>query len=205
MQRYLTEGEERKLFATINSRSGIIARRDYHWMRLARNTGLRVGTLHGLSVSDARDALASGYLAIRPEISKRKQAHKLFLNKVATASLKALLKVRRDMLAARSEMPAGDADHCGEPLIISRHGRALSVRSFQHQMRLWCRETGLPVAASPHWWRHTLAMRIMRHSTAQDPRGTVMSVLGHRSMNSTAQYTGPSREDVEAALREVSA
>jgi len=203
MNRYLTEQEERRLLQTVKSRSGLFARRDYHWMRLARNTGLRVGTLHGLTVADARAALASGYLAIRPEISKRKQAHKLFLNKVATRSLKALLLVRRDLLATCSaETPACDSE---QALIVGRSGQALSVRSFQHAMRKWSQLAGLPVSASPHWWRHTLAMRIMRSSTAADPRGTVMSVLGHRSINSTAQYTGPSREDVECALREVSA
>jgi len=194
--RFLTQAEERKLFSHMRQFAGPLAARDRAWMRLARNTGLRVGTLAGLTVGDARDALAGGYLAIRSDIAKRKQAHTVRLNKAAAASLRALLKIRREMGFAESD----DA-----PLIVSRNHRALSVRSFQARMRKWVKSAGLPVAATPHWFRHTLAMRLMRNSTAVDPRGVVQSALGHRDINSTAVYTRPSREDVDRAMDEVAA
>ncbi|MFW6341006.1 MAG: tyrosine-type recombinase/integrase [Wenzhouxiangella sp.] len=194
--RYLTQAEERQLFRHIKQFGAVYARRDLAWMRLARNTGLRVGTMAGLTVMDARQALASGYLHIRSEIAKRKQAHTVHLNKAAGRALRDLLAIRREMGQAESDEAA---------LIVSRNHRALSVRSFQARMNLWVKGAGLPVAATPHWFRHTLAMRLMRNSTAQDPRGVVQGVLGHRDINSTAVYTRPSREDLSLALDEVAA
>ena len=61
----------------------------------------------------------------------------------------------------------------------------------------------LKVPVSPHWFRHTLAKRMMKHSTSRDPRGVVQSVLQHRSIDSTLVYTRPDREEVERALSEV--
>ena len=192
--RYLTQAEERTLFKHVRQFACVLARRDHAWMRLARNTGLRVGTMAGLTVLDARQALATGYLAIRSDIAKRKQAHTVHLNKAAARALRDLLSIRREMRHAESD----DA-----PLIVSRNHRGLSVRSFQARMSKWVRGAGLPVAATPHWFRHTLAMRLMRNSTAQDPRGVVQGVLGHRRIDSTAVYTRPSREDLAFALDEV--
>ena len=192
--RYLTSAEERALFSHVKQFACVLARRDHAWMRLARNTGLRVGSMAGLTVIDARQALASGYLQIRSEISKRKQAHSVHLNKAGKAAMRDLLKIRREM---------GHAEADDAPLIVSRNHRALSVRSFQARMKKWVESAGLPVHATPHWWRHTLAMRLMRNSTAADPRGVVQGALGHRDINSTSVYTRPSREDVALAMDEV--
>lgn len=194
--RYLTSTEERQLFSHMKQFASPLARRDHAWMRLARNTGLRVGTLAGLTVMDARQALAGGYLQIRGAIAKRKQAHTVHLNKAAAQALRDLLKIRRDM---------GHAEGEDAILIVSRNHRGLSVRSFQSRMAKWVQSAGLEVAATPHWFRHTLAMRLMRNSTAQDPRGVVQGVLGHKDINSTAVYTKPSREDLSLALDEVAA
>lgn len=194
--RYLTQAEERQLLGHIKQFASPLARRDHAWMRLARNTGLRVGTLAGLTVMDARQALAGGYLQIRGAIAKRKQAHTVHLNKAAAKALRELLKIRREM---------GHAEGDDATLIVSRNHRGLSVRSFQSRMNLWVKSAGLDVAATPHWFRHTLAMRLMRNSTAQDPRGVVQGVLGHKDINSTAVYTQPSREDLSLALDEVAA
>jgi len=192
--RYLTQDEERTLFRCIKAHAGPLAARDFQWMRLARNTGLRVGTLAGLTVMDARQALASNYLVIRSDISKRKQAHTVKVNRFAGPCLRALLKIRREM---------GHPESDNAPLIMSRNHQGLSVRSFQARMRYWVKKADLPVQATPHWFRHTLAMRVMRNSTSADPRGVVQGVLGHRDINSTAVYTRPSREDVSLALDEV--
>jgi site-specific recombinase XerC len=194
--RYLTQAEERQLFSTVKQFAGPLAQRDFAWMKLARNTGLRVGTMAGLTVADARKALRSGYLQIRPEIAKRKQAHTVHLNKVAVKALRELLKVRREM---------GHAEMDDAPLIVSRNHRGLSVRSFQARMNKWVQAAGLDVSATPHWFRHTLAIRVMRSSTQDDPRGRVQGILGHRDLNSTAVYTRPTREELAETLDEVAA
>ena len=195
-ERFLTQPEERKLFKHVRQFACVLARRDDAWMRLARNTGIRVGAMAGLTVLDARKALASGYLTLRSEIQKRKRAHTMHLNKAAAKALRDLLKIRREM---------GHAEADDAVLIVSRNHRGLSVRSFQARMRQWSEGAGLPLNVTPHWWRHTLGMRLMRNSTAQDPRGVVQGVLGHSRVDSTMVYTRPSREDLANALDEVAA
>ncbi|MDP1007322.1 tyrosine-type recombinase/integrase, partial [Klebsiella pneumoniae] len=89
--------------------------------------------------------------------SKRKQAHTVHVNKAAAKALRDLLKIRREM---------GHPESDDAPLIVSRNHRGLSVRSFQSRMKKWVQSAGLPVSATPHWFRHTLAMRLMRNSSA---------------------------------------
>jgi site-specific recombinase XerC len=69
-------------------------------------------------------------------------------------------------------------------------------------MAHWREHTGLPVEASPHWLRHTLAKRIIARSTARNPLGVVQHALGHHSLNSTGIYTAPDRDELARALEE---
>ena len=86
------------------------------------------------------------------------------------------------------------------PLVIGRHGGAISVRQFEYRCALWGARAALPEGFSPHWLRQTRAMNIMRRSSAGDPRGGVKAALGHESIRSTGVYTETPREEVEAAL-----
>lgn len=195
-ERYLTVSDERCLFMTVKKYAGLLPSRDYAWMRLLRQTGLRVETMAGLTVYDARQALRTQYLDVRPEIAKRGMGGKVYITKAGRAALTDLLRIRRAQ---------GHAEIQDDPLVMSRQkGKGLSIRSYQSRMTHWVRLAGLNVQASPHWFRHTLAKRIMRQSTAQDPRGIVQGALLHRSVNSTAVYTMPDREDIETALEEAS-
>ena len=193
--RYLTEAEERQLLRYVRQFADPLAQRDHAWMRLGRYTGVRVGVLSGLTVADAREALRTGTLMVRGAINKGGRGYSVALVKKARVAVQDLLRVRRAM--GRAEVP-------GEPLIINRRGGQLSVRSFQARMRKWVQAAGLSVAASPHWWRHTCAKRVMKRSTAGDPRGVVQAALGQASVESTAVYTTPDREDVAQALEEAS-
>lgn len=69
--RYLTEDEEKRLFKTVRQFADIYARRDAAWMQLLRHTGIRVGTLSGLTVADAKNAARDHSLTLRGEICKR--------------------------------------------------------------------------------------------------------------------------------------
>jgi len=193
--RYLTPSEERQLLSTVAQYKDVLARRDSAWMRVLRQTGIRIGALAGLTVHDAKEGLRTGFLYLRPAIQKRGQGHSIHLTKKARAALKELLKARREM---------GHAEIGEAPLIMSRNHRPMSVRSFQARMRKWCDEAGLNVAATPHWFRHTLAKRLVAQSTAVDPLGIVQSALGHLSRNSTGVYAQPDREAVAEALEEAS-
>lgn len=193
--RYLTTTEERQLFAHLRSLAGVYAQRDLHWMIALRQTGVRVTAFSRLTCLDAREALRTGYLALAAEHAKGGHEHSVYLNRRARAAFTELLRLRRRQ---------GHAEQAEAPLVVSRHGRALSVRSYQARMQRWCREAGLPVHASPHWWRHTLAKRLVAQSTAADPVGIVQGVLGHASRSSTGVYLMPDREDLARALEEAS-
>lgn len=191
--RYLTEADEKQLFKTIDSFAGIESRRDAAWMRLLRQTGIRVGTLAGLTAGDGREALRTGRLHLRAEIMKRGTEHEIHLNKAAQKALKSLLSIRGEQ---------GHAAIAEDPLIMSRNHRGMSVRSFQARMSQWCAAAGLEDKASPHWFRHTLAKRVMARSTARNPLEIVKHVLGHASLDSTVLYASPDKETVRQALEE---
>lgn len=185
--RYLTEAEEKKLLRHVGQYADVLAQRDAAWMTLARQAGLRVGSLAALTVGDAKAALRSGRLTLADDQVKGHRGYEVPVNSVARKALGKLLQVRADM----GYKPLPDA-----PLIMSRNQRGMSVRSYQSRMAFWVMDCGLPVKASPHWLRHTLARRIMDRSEARDPQGIVQVALGHRSRESTAVYTLPTREEV---------
>lgn len=192
-ERYLTPEDEKQLLAHIAKFKCPMARRDHAWMRFARQTGIRLCVLRQLTVHDARKARKTGYLHVRGETNKRNKAYTIYMTKPALKALSDLLSIRRDQ---------GYAENGDDPLIMSRNHQAMSERSFQARMKHWCKSAGLDVAASPHWWRHTLAKRMMKESTARDPLGIVQQVLGHDSLNSTRIYTFPDREEIIKAMEE---
>jgi len=192
--RYLTESEEKKLFKMVRSVSGHLAARDDAWMRLLRYTGMRVGALSQLTCGHAKRAIATAHLDLEKEIQKKKVPHRIFVTKDCEKALRDLLRIRKAM---------GYAEQMDAPLIISKKKNALSIRSFQSRMAFWREAAGLIGNVSPHWFRHTVAKRIMQNSTAADPRGVVRGILGHTDPRSTEAYTMVDREDVEAAMREV--
>ncbi len=195
-KRYLTRQEEKLLLAHIAKHVGLYAQRDHAWIRLARHTGLRVGSLGALTVGLAKTAIAMRQLTVPDAIAKGGHGYDAPLNTLAERAMRDLLKLRRLMRQPDDE----DA-----PLICSRNGNPLSERSFQHRLQVWRQSAGLQVAASPHWLRHTFAKRVIAASEHRDPQGVVQSLLGQVSRNATVIYTLPDREelqrDSEAACR----
>jgi len=191
-ERYLRDDEERKLFATIKAyRADLYARRDLYMLQLIRQTGVRIGSAARLTCADARETLRSHRLRLRPEICKRGQGYSTYANKAARAALRGLLACRREM---------GHDEHPDGCLILSRHGKGISVRSIQARMQKWCQAAEIDVQASPHWLRHTLAKRIVQRSTSRNPVAIVQRQLGQSSPSSAAVYTMPDREEIEAAV-----
>ena len=188
--RYLTEREEKQLWDTMKLQGQVMARRDYAWMRLLRYTGIRIGSLAGLTVSDARDALRDHRLELRT--AKR---GKVYSVPVTRKARKALV----DLLAIRQEQ--GHVQYPDAPLVMSRQGaEGLSIRAFQQRMAKWVTVSHLPMRATPHWFRHTVAKRIIARSTAAEPLRVVQGALGHASIANTAIYTKPDREEIAAEL-----
>lgn len=196
MRRYLTAEEQARLLNAARACKAPAAQRDYWWMRLLLDTGLRVGEFSRLTVGQAHHALETGWIVIPAEHRKGKRAdHEVRVTAPVREALAGLLGIAE-------ELEGGAQLAWQTPLVSSRSGRALSVRSYQDRTRHWCRVAGLP-PCSPHWFRHTRAMNILRKTTAANPLGVVQASLGHVSLSSTGVYTGLTKEDLAAALDSV--
>lgn len=151
-----------------------------------------VGKLLGLTVGEAKNAIKTGYLTVRPDITKTNSAGHTYMAKAAKAALTELLKIRKKM---------GHPENADEQLIIGKKNNGLSIRQFQERFSYWANLAGL--AGSPHWMRHTMAKRIIKNSTATDPMGIVQNILDHNSINSTTVYTAPDKEDIALAMEQI--
>lgn len=195
MKRYLTEDEQRLLLSTPKKFNHVVARRDYAWMRLLTVTGFRIGELQKLTVATALLALKVGYIHIPREHRKGKKSPlEKYVTQPVRESLIDLLDIRREM---------GYTDTGDVPLVMSRKQGGMTIRAFQQRVAYWAQAAGIASNVSPHWFRHTRAMNIMRKSTSNDPRGIVQAELGHASIQSSGIYTEMTKEDLALALEEI--
>lgn len=201
--RSLTKPEERALFSTIRQFKDLEAERDLNWMLLIRYTARRIEAVHKLNVIDVQQALDSGYLHIKSANQKggkkdQDKSQDLYLVDKAKVALKALLAVRKRMVNR----------HLGEPhdehaLLLSRRRQRLSIRAMQQRMGHWCQQANI-VQASPHWLRHTWAVRRLQNASGNKDKALreVQEVLGHRFITTTQIYTQPNRDDIRISMME---
>lgn len=192
MERYLTPIELQQLLNAAKRVNDPLAQRDYHIMATLALSGMRIGEFSLVTLGDVWEALKTNYLFIPREHRKGgKRDHKVFVTHTLRMHLFALASTNASQVAST-------------PLVPGRDGQSpMSIRSYQQRISYWTAEAGLPLNVTPHWFRHTRAMNIMRDSEARDPRGVAMAALGHADIRSTAVYTTPAREDVEATLTRI--
>jgi site-specific recombinase XerC len=194
MRRSLSPQEERTLLDAVARHGSLEARRDHAWMRALRFTGCRIGEWARVSVGAARMALDTRHLFIPREHRKGGRIdHTVLVTEQLGRALEDLLRIRLEQTGEAQPEPRA-------PLVLNRYLTRLSPRSYQKRMHYWARIAGLAIDVTPHWFRHTRAMRIMERSGAQDPRGMVQIALGHADIKSSGIYTQPTREDLRVAL-----
>lgn len=198
MKRYLTEPEQRALLAAPKAVADPLAQRDYHWLRVLIETGMRVGEFAQVTVAQAEEALRGGeWLAIPAQQRKGgKKGHEYRLTEPVRQSLKALL------LMARTEAADWPAT-ARTPLVWGRDGAPLAVRSYQGRLKLWLAEAGLPRHISIHWLRHTRGMNVLRRCRGENPLKVVQLALGHDAISSTGVYLSMNREELAEQLDQV--
>ena len=180
----LADSEVHALLRAAGASTHGLATRNYALVQLMLQAGLRVGEVAMLRTDDITSSDRSGIVRIRQ--GKGMKAREVPLNATARRAL-------RQYLATRGP-PAADG-----ALFLSSRGEAMPVRSIQAVITSLARRARLtrrPVSA--HTLRHTFALGYLR-----DHPGKLVELaglLGHDSLDTTAVYTRPSREDLAADL-----
>jgi len=154
--------------------------RDLAMLELFYGTGMRLGELAGLNVSDAD--LVADQVKVR---GKGRKERLLPIGRAAGRALRAYEGERSALLAAAGR--GGDI----RALFLARSGRRLSPRGVQlavrRHLRLFGERTGLKV----HSLRHSFATHLL--DAGADLRA-VQELLGHASLSTTQVYTHTSVE-----------
>ena len=197
MKRYLTESEQQRLLRAAKSCNDPLAQRDYWWMRLMIAWGARVNEFALISADQAESALATGWLVV-PAAQRKggKRGQEYLVTQNARECLQALLKIQR------AETPPADLEGPA-PLVWGVCGQRLSVRSYQARVSHWAQVAGLGLKVSPHWFRHTRGMNIIRRSRSANPLKVAQQALGHSSISSTGIYTQMAREEYMRDLQAI--
>ena len=143
-----------------------------------------MGEVAGFASTTLSSTSAPGSVRIRQ--GKGIKAREVPLNATARRALRTYLDTRPSVAKT-------------EPLFRSTRAAAMPVRSIQAVITGLARRarlTRIPVSA--HTLRHTFALGYLRDNPGK--LVDLASLLGHESLDTTAVYTRPSREDLAADL-----
>ncbi|HEY5705732.1 MAG TPA: tyrosine-type recombinase/integrase [Terrimicrobiaceae bacterium] len=177
----LVEPEVHMLLRAAGQSGHGLAKRNYALIQLMLQTGLRVGEVAALSITDVQIRGRSGVVRIR-----QGKEREVPLNATARRALGLYVESHRRM---------GDAD----PFFTSARGNRLSTRTIQAVITELARRAKISrVKVSSHTLRHTFALNYLRQNPGK--LADLASLLGHGALDSTAIYTRPSREKLAADL-----
>jgi len=145
-------------------------------------TGMRVGELVSLSLSDWREEDAS--FLVKGKGSRQRLA---FLPD--DRSLRAV-----QMYLSKRRAISGDDD----AVFLNPRGKRISTQGIARVIVRSAKSAGISRRVTPHMLRHTVATLLLHFGT--DIR-VVQEVLGHASIATTQRYTHVSKEHMLAALR----
>jgi site-specific recombinase XerD len=101
--------------------------------------------------------------------------------------------VRQALRAYLAVRPVVSTDY----LLIGQRGQPLQADAVQLIVRKYAQRAGLS-AVTPHILRHSFAKQVL---DAGADLATVARLLGHERLETTAIYTQPTAQDLEAAVR----
>jgi site-specific recombinase XerD len=154
-------------------------KRDIAIIEVLCNTGLRVGELAALKLEDIQISERRGWITVRA--GKGVKYRRVPLNADARKALSEYLEVRPDV---------GD-----DYLFLGQRGNGLTPSAIWRVVKKYGRRAGLDI--SPHDLRHTYGTRLVREEGVD--LVTVATLMGHKSLDTTAIYTKPSEEDMARA------
>src|SRR6266446_624962 len=152
-------------------------------LQVLRHTGIRIGELAALRLSDIEISERKGMLVVR---SGKGSRHRVVpLNADARKAINDYLDVR----------PKVSDDH----LFISQRGQGLKEQAVELMVAKYARAAGLD-NVTPHQLRHSFGKHAL---DAGVDLVTVSKLLGHTSLDTTARYTTPSERDLEKAVEKL--
>ncbi len=166
-----------------SSKTGL---RDKAILELLFSTGLRVSEL--VSLNRDKVNLETREFGV---IGKGGKSRLVFLSHRSADAIERYLKTRKDKLQPLFVRMSGKKDD-GDNSVDLR----LSVRSVQKLVKKYVHSARLPVEATPHTIRHSLATDLLR--AGADLR-SIQEILGHKNISTTQIYT----HITDARLREV--
>jgi len=188
----LSVTETEKLLIFLADNSGFCRRyekrlRNYTMALIMLDTGLRVGELTHLYVSDLwLDNQPKLALAVRPTLTKTKTARLIPLSK----------RIRGACVQMWNEVWQLSLD-LGNPYAFHsfRPSRCIAERQVQRIIKQ-AATRAIDRGVTPHALRHTFATRLMRTTNIR----VVQTLLGHASLSSTQIYTHPTSDDLRTAI-----
>lgn len=178
--KFLTRDHLEQLFAKpdTSTEQGL---RDRSILELLFSTGLRVAEMTKLNRGQVN--LETREFSV---IGKGGRARVVFISTRATECLARYLTTRQDSwkplfihTRAGRAGKAGESDNDGERM-------RLTPRSIQRMVKKYIARAGIPVDATPHTLRHSLATDLLRNGA--DLR-SIQELLGHKNVATTQIYT----------------
>ena len=175
--RGLARQELRGFLKEVDLRAGV---RDKALIYLLLHTGLRLGEVASLEMTDLALSERKGTVRVRGEWAKGGKERAVPIAAAARHALRAYLDERGDEPG---------------PVFLGQRG-PLGRQGIARLVGKYARAAGLSL--SPHRLRHCFSYRYLE-STANDLVG-LAAILGHSSLNTTMGYTRKRPEDLEAAV-----
>jgi site-specific recombinase XerD len=171
-----------QLLAVINPRSAF-GERDHAMVRLALQTGLRVGELSALNVVQVAAAgVPREFLDLPAGITKYHTSRVVPLSPGAQRAVAEILAFNRKR---------GFSVEPEAALLQNRFHRRLSVRAIQKLVEGYRDQARLDIKATPHTLRHTMATNFVKHS------GNLLALreaMGWKRLDTALIYLHPDRE-----------
>jgi integrase/recombinase XerD len=183
-----TEREMNRILAVPNTRTSI-GRRDRAILELMYSTGLRLGEVVALDVTDLD--LTAGTVQVRR--SKNGQGRVVPLGEAAVAALLDYLQHSRPGFVQNAGCAAlflaGDQNHYA--------GNRLTTHGIRYTLRRIARKAGIDRPVNPHQFRHACATHMLR--AGADIRH-IQQLLGHARIDTTEIYTRVEVSDLADVL-----
>jgi len=160
--------------------------RDRSILELLFSTGLRVSEL--VSLNREQINLRTREFGV---IGKGGRSRVVFISKEAALWIDKYIKSRTDQYK-----PLFIRDLRPKEIALEDEKVRLTSRSVQRLVKKYVRQANLPVAATPHTLRHSMATDLLRSGRDLRP---VQEILGHKNIATTQIYT----HVTDARLREI--